>query len=139
MVDRKEVVVGVIKKDEKYLILKHNKCKGLYLFPSGKVEKTDLFKQDAMRREMFEEVGIKVISFKKYASNIPAWYDRTDGIMHTSETIYLIEDYDGTPFNKEPNKHEEMVWIDPKEVFENPQKFTYVTYLMISYFENKED
>ena len=72
MVDRKEVVVGVIKKDEKYLMLKHNKCKGLYLFPSGKVEKTDLFKQDAMRREMFEEVGIKVISFKKYASNIPA-------------------------------------------------------------------
>ena len=135
--DVKEVVVGVVKKDGKYLMLKHNKCKGLYLFPSGKVEETDLSEHEALKREMFEEVGIKVTQCK-YCYSSPAWYDRTDGIMHTKEHIYIIEEYVGTSFNKEPNKHEEMVWVEPKEVFRNPQNFTYITYLLMRNLENRE-
>lgn len=51
------VVVGIIKKENKVLVLRHNKCKGLCLFPSGKIEDGES-SFEALFREMFEEIGI---------------------------------------------------------------------------------
>ena len=117
--EEKRVVVGIIKKDEKYLMLKHNKCKGLYLFPSGKVEEGETVYQ-AIVRELNEEIGIEVkeSSAIQIFTDTPSWYDRVDGIMLTKETVFFIDSYKGEPYNKEPNKHEEMVWVTLKKYFQ---------------------
>lgn len=130
--EEKRVVVGIIKKDGKYLMLKHNKCKGLYLFPSGKVEEGETVYQ-AIVRELNEEIGIEVkeSSAIQIFTDTPSWYDRVDGIMLTKETVFFIDSYKGEPYNKEPNKHEEMVWVTPEEVFSNPKLYTYITYILI--------
>lgn len=47
LVKRYNVAVGIIYNDKtkKFLVLKHNKCKGLYLFPSGKKEPGENIKE----------------------------------------------------------------------------------------------
>ena len=124
-----EVVVGVIKKEDQVLVLRHNKCRGLCLFPSGKVEDNEhLF--DALKREMNEELGIEVINAIPLSSSEQnyEWYDRVDGIMHTHETVYWIRDYKNIPYNKEPNKHLEMKWVSKEDIINNPQDYTNITY-----------
>lgn len=125
---RYEVVVGIIKdKKNHVLVLRHNKCKGLCLFPSGKIEK-DEREIDALKREMQEEIGIEVISAVCVSNNNYEWYDRIDGIMHTHEHIYIITDYKNIPYNKEPNKHLEMKWVSVEDIINNPKDYTSITY-----------
>ena len=129
-----EVVVGIIKKEDKVLVLRHNKCKGLCLFPSGKIEDGES-SFEALFREMFEEIGIEVHSatplqkFRKF-------YDRVDGIMHTNEQVYIIQDFSGIPFNKEPNKHLEMKWVSIEDILNNPLDYTTLTYEMADFLIN---
>lgn len=121
-----EVVTGIIKKEDKVLVLRHNKCKGLCLFPCGKIEQGEE-KFGALFRELFEEIGIEVTSatpLKSYRK----WYDRVDGIMHVNEHVYYITNYNGIPFNKEPNKHLEMKWVKIIDILNNPKDYTTLTY-----------
>lgn len=116
------VVAGMIVNDKnEVLVLKHNKCKGLWMFPVGKVELLET-KYQAIKREMFEEIGIELKSkdLKIFEYCSPEWYDRIDGIHSFNETTFLISDYIGIPENKEPHKHEELKWINIDEIIKNP-------------------
>lgn len=57
----KEVVTGIINKDNKILMIKRAKNEGnlLWAFPGGKVEEGET-KEEACIREIYEETGIKV-------------------------------------------------------------------------------
>ncbi len=57
----KEVVTGIINKDNKILMIKRAKNEGnlLWAFPGGKVEEGEN-KEEACIREIYEETGIKV-------------------------------------------------------------------------------
>lgn len=125
--NRKEVVVGIIIDDnKKVFLLRHNKCKGLCVFPSGKVEKGET-NRDALFREMKEELGIDVLDYKKiYDSS--QWYDRTDGIIHTLENVFIITDYVGVIHNAEPTKHLELIKVKTDEIINNPKDYAYSTY-----------
>ena len=63
------VVAAIIKKNNYYLIVKRNKNKHLGLkweFPGGKVEKNETF-EDALRREIKEELDIKINIIEKFS------------------------------------------------------------------------
>lgn len=116
------VVAGMIVNDKnEVLVLKHNKCKGLWMFPVGKVEPVET-KYQAIKREMFEEIGISLKSkdLKIFEYSSPEWYDRIDGIHSFNETTFIIENYTNEIINKEPEKHEEIKWININEIIKNP-------------------
>lgn len=125
--ERKEVVVGIIIDNDEVFLLRHNKCKGLFVFPSGKVEKGET-SEEALIREMKEELNIDVLGYEELACYVPQWYDRIDGIMHTLEDLFIITEYNGAPINNEPNKHLELVKVNLDEIIKNPKEYTYSTY-----------
>lgn len=57
----KDVVVGIVNKDNKVLMIKKAKIEGdlLWVFPGGKVEEGET-KEKACIREVFEETGINI-------------------------------------------------------------------------------
>lgn len=120
------VVSGIIKENDKYLVLRHNKCKGICVFPCGKVENGEL-PSEAIKRELFEEVGIEVNKIK-FLGSYNKCYNRVDGIMHVKEDLFFIDNYNGTPFNKEPDKHLEMKWITKEDVLSNPLDYSTLVY-----------
>ena len=67
MIKSTSVVAAIIKKDNQYLIVQRNKNKHLGLkweFPGGKVNVNENF-EDALKREIQEELNIKIIIIKK--------------------------------------------------------------------------
>ena len=106
--NRKKVVVGIIVDNNEVFLLRHNKCKGLLVFPSGKVEEGESI-EEALIREMKEELNIEVLEYEQIMAYKPQYYDRVDGVMHTEEYVYIITKYKGIPVNNEPTKHLELV------------------------------
>lgn len=125
--DRKKVVVGIIVDNNEVYLLRHNKCKGLLVFPSGKVEEGESI-EEALIREMKEELNIDVLGYKPILTYKPQWYNRVDGVMHTEEFVYIITNYKGIPINNEPTKHLELVKFNTNEIINNPKEYTYSTY-----------
>lgn len=72
--------------------------------------KIDLFEtaDDAMRREVMEELGIVV-----GAAELLCFVDQIDraGGTHWVAPIYRVLDFTGTPCNREPAKHEGPGWF----------------------------
>lgn len=126
--NRKKVVVGIIVDNNEVFLLRHNKCKGLFVFPSGKIEEGET-SEEALIRELKEELNINVLEYKEFIRNVPQWYDRVDGVMHTAEDLFIIEKYDGELINNEPTKHLELIKINLDEIINNPKEFAYSTYL----------
>ena len=125
--ERKKVVVGIIIDNNRVFLLRHNKCKGLFVFPSGKVEEGETEKE-ALIREMKEELNIDVLECEELFCDVPQWYDRIDGIMHTQEDIFIITKYNGEIINNEPEKHLELIKISVDDIINNPKDYTYSTY-----------
>jgi len=98
-------VVGIIKKDKKYLVLYHNKFKKI-TFPMGKVDEDDVDEESALKREMKEELGIDVVDCKLILT-------KTVTYKKSIETIYIfsITKYNGEVVNNEPTKHKNLKWI----------------------------
>ena len=93
-----DVVAAVIKKKDKYLIVQRNKNKYLGLkweFPGGKVEKGESL-EDAVKREIKEELSIKINVIKKIGEeyykdekiDIKIYYFEC---FHSSGKIFLNE------------------------------------------------
>lgn len=125
--NRKKVVVGIIIENNEVYLLRHNKCKGLFVFPSGKVEDGETI-EEALIREMKEELNIDVLNYEPILKYKPQWYDRVDGVMHTEEYVYIITEYKGIPINNEPTKHLELVKRKTDEIINNPKEYTYSSY-----------
>ena len=99
------VVAGVITKKNLFFIAQRNRNKHLGLkweFPGGKVEKNET-NEDALKREIKEELNIKIFVKKKIAEE--KYKDETiDIILH----YYICKIIDGVI---SLNEHENSMWI----------------------------
>ena len=80
-----EVVAAIIKVNNKFLCCQRNKNKYEYIskkyeFPGGKIEKNET-KEDALKREIREELGLKIY-IEKLAKTIEYSYPDFDIRMH---------------------------------------------------------
>ena len=104
------VVAAIIKKNNYYLIVKRNRNKYLGLkweFPGGKVEKNETF-EDALRREIKEELDIKINIIEKFSEE--KYKDaKIDVLLH----YYFCTLKSG---KIKLNEHEDLAWIK-KESF----------------------
>ena len=93
------VVVGILVKGAKFLVERRRWEEtidpGIVCLPAGHVEANESL-EDALKREMMEELGIKVNSFKFVCKN---FYVASNGEKQHAY-CYLITDYEGTPVCK---------------------------------------
>ncbi len=90
---------------------------GYYGLPAGKIEVDEPLLSGAVR-EVQEEVGVDVLesdlrmvfmAHRKSDDDTLAWID-----------VYFEADtWGGEPFNAEPHKHSELVWLDPNDLPKN--------------------
>ena len=107
---KENVVVGIIKKNNYYLIAKRNKNKHFGLkweFPGGKVEINETY-SEALSREIKEELDISIkinekIAEEKYRD------EKIDIILH-----YYLCSYLGG--NIKLNEHEDFAWVEKKDL-----------------------
>ena len=94
-----EVVVGVIHNDSKEIFISRRKknqfMSGYWELPGGKVENNEDL-SSALKRELFEEIGIKI---EKYNLIQTIQQEYPKRIINLS--VYVIEKYSGTPAGKE--------------------------------------
>ena len=94
-----EVVVGIIRNDsEDIFIAKRQKNQfmpGFWELPGGKVE-SDEGHHRALKRELFEEIGIKI---KKFSLTQTIKQQYPDKMINLS--VYSVDEYSGTPAGKE--------------------------------------
>ena len=108
-------VVGIIKNNDKYLCLWHNKCDCLSL-PTGKAEEGQS-SLDALKQEMEEELGINVtntfLTGKVLVETI-----RNGKKVNVDLHYYIIDDFTGNLVNNEPHKHKYLYWATLEELEE---------------------
>lgn len=112
-------VVGVIfRKDDKVLVVRRANTgymDGHYDVPGGHVEDRESFSQAACR-EALEEVGIKLkpeqLTFKVVMHEL----HRKDVRVGFA---FEVTDWEGEPYNAEPEKHDEIAWLDTDNLPEN--------------------
>jgi 8-oxo-dGTP diphosphatase len=105
------VVVGIVVKGDKFLVERRSWDEtidpGIVCLPAGHVEPNESL-EDALKREMMEELGIKVKEFKFVCKN---FYVASNGEQQHAY-CYIITDYEGTPVCKAA---EEIFWEDSLE------------------------
>jgi len=103
-----EAVAAVIWKGDFIVLLKHIKY-GWWTIPIGKVKQGQTV-EEALRTELQEEMGITPVWFFK-VGEFEKTYDRDNGIRtKIKQHIFVIDKYIGTIENKEPNKHQYLIW-----------------------------
>ncbi len=94
-----EVVVGVIHNDSKEIFISRRKknqfMSGYWELPGGKVENNEDL-SSALKRELFEEIGIKIEKFSLIQTIQQQYPERIIDL-----SIYVIDKYSGTPVGKE--------------------------------------
>jgi 8-oxo-dGTP diphosphatase len=105
------VVVGIVVKRDKFLVERRSWDEtidpGIVCLPAGHVEPNESL-EDALKREMMEELSIKVNEFKFVCKN---FYVASNGERQHAY-CYIITDYEGTPVCKAA---EEIFWEDSLE------------------------
>jgi len=100
------VVVGIVVKGEKFLVerrrLDETIDPGIVCLPAGHVKPNEGL-EDALKREMMEELGIQVNNMKFVCKN---FYVASNGERQHAY-CYLITDYEGEPVCKEA---QEIFW-----------------------------
>ncbi|MBO6607405.1 (deoxy)nucleoside triphosphate pyrophosphohydrolase [Psychroserpens sp.] len=104
-----EVVCGIIKKRDKIFIAKKRKDKslaGYWEFPGGKIEHSENA-EDALKRELYEELGMKVKVLNRITSNTHN-YDEIQVFL----IAYLCEFKEAS---YEMTDHDQYAWISKNE------------------------
>lgn len=111
MSDSPGVSIGVILKGGKILVEQHemdgSSYSGLYTFPGGRIEPKETPEQ-ALVRELREELGIKPVRFEKLCV-FPA-FNKRGGVSY--DHYYLIHEFEGSITKKTAFK---LFWIDPSD------------------------
>lgn len=113
-------VGAAIIKDDKILLIKRLKEPegGFWALPGGKL---DLFEtcEDAVIRETFEELGIKI--HNPFLLSLMDMWNENEA-YHWVAPIYLVTDFDGIPQIQEPQKHAAFDWFSINALPENCSK-----------------
>lgn len=112
-----------------FLVLEHVKCKHKFTFPAGTCEPRE-DEYYTVQREMMEELSlhIKYHDIQRKFRRM-AYYDRIDGHRAYLESTFIIRRGDQAITNMEPDKHPSFKWVTIEEIFNNPQEYTYNTWL----------
>lgn len=107
-----EVVSGILIQNKKCLIARRNygSAKGMFEFPGGKVEANES-KEDALKREWKEELGIELDSISYFASS----QDNQDYAF--SLDFYLCTSKE---IPKHSNVHDQLIWTTPDHIYDFP-------------------
>lgn len=104
----------IIERNGKLLVLKraptNSYAAGWYCLPSGHADGAESMETVAVR-ELFEETGVKCDPKKDLQFLHVAHRYRND-----AEYIiffFKVLRFEGEPYNAEPDKHSELVWLDP--------------------------
>jgi mutator protein MutT len=115
----KQVRVGlgiiVVNKDGKILVGKRKgKHAAKYSIPGGHLEIGETFEQGAIR-EIKEETDLDITDPKVIAVTNNLETFKEEG-KHYMSIILLVKEYSGVLKNMEPEKCEEWLWIDPRQL-----------------------
>jgi len=103
-------VVGVLLRHEKVLVAERPSSKsysGYWEFPGGKIE-ADETSQEALGRELEEELGIQIVHAKPWRTYPYTYPDKTVFLE-----IWLVSDFIGEPHGKENQK---IAWVTFSEL-----------------------
>ena len=107
---RREVVAALIYRGERFMITRRPEGKaraGLWEFVGGKAEEGETL-EEALVRECYEEIGVKVRVLDPYMS---VEYDYPD--IHVHLTLFRAEIVSGEPRSMEGNT---IAWITKDEI-----------------------
>ena len=113
--DHNTVAAVIRDVDGKVLVMKHHKF-GFWTIPVGKAE-AGQSDSDALVAEVFEETDIEVIQFQEIARK-DFTYIRNGIAVNVVGILYDIEEYEGIPLNKEPEKHSNLQFMSIEELRE---------------------
>ena len=118
-----ECSIGIIKESDKYLFSKRSKKPFLdyFEFPGGKLE-PDESPEEAIDREISEELGIKIINKIKIGSLIHLYNN-----LKVKIYIYKIVSYEG---NIIPREQQKLFYLNPLDSY---NKFIESTHRIINY------
>lgn len=109
----KAIVGGSLIRDGKILLLKRTKTRqfwpGLWEVPGGKVEKNET-KEEAIRREFFEETGMKIKVIERCNEFSYIYVDE-----EAAETDFLVNS-NGRGVRIDPQEHTEYGWFTMKDL-----------------------
>lgn len=107
-----KVVIGIIEKDNKFLLARRKFSEGnlSWTFPGGAIEENETEEQ-AIVREIFEEIDIKVKAIKKLGERVHPTTNK--------EISYMLCDYiSGTIKVKDKDELDAVEWMTTNELFD---------------------
>lgn len=111
------VGLGIVIENEKGQVLvgkRKSSHAPYWSIPGGSLELGETFEQGAVR-EVLEEFGIRVANPQVIAvtNNLETY--RSEGV-HFISVILLVKKFEGKPMILEPEKCEDIMWVDPKNL-----------------------
>lgn len=113
---------GLIIQDNKALLIKRinvSAYNNMWAIPGGKPENGETEEQNAIR-ELEEEIGIGVTKLRKICD----YTESKDGLLDKQFAGFLIEEYEGTPINREPHKIERIEFFPLNSLPQDLADFT---------------
>ncbi|MCF6765540.1 NAD(+) diphosphatase [Thiotrichales bacterium 19S3-7] len=124
-------IIVLIKRENQLLLARsHYFTEGRYSLVAGYVEPGETLEQ-AVEREVFEEVGVKVKNICYQASQ--PWP------FSSSLMVGFFADYDYGEINIDPNEIEDAQWFDIDKLPQLPAKIAIARHLISSYLDSIEN
>jgi len=106
----KRIGCGILFKANKILIGKRSNERdwypGVWDFIGGHCEKDESY-EDALNRELLEEIGIELIDYEMII--------QLDKSPEFILAIYIVKKWKGLPYNKDLKEHELIKWVSLKK------------------------
>jgi 8-oxo-dGTP diphosphatase len=97
-------------RDEKVLLGLSVKRKHVWTTFGGKPEGRESV-EEALRRELREELGVEVIAFQRLPDRNRSWDGRRSQVA-----VFTVTKWKGEPRNCEPHEHEAIAWFTREEL-----------------------